>query len=299
MQLGEHGAFKYGGDTDLFATSAAIGWRGLAVEHRRHPKSVIPSFKPQHMEVCIVTGSHPDCVISRTGDRIRQRSRVEPGSIWLCPVGVLEEDIEISAWHDTLQVYMPPERFARLSDDRGGAAARPEAVRYLGGVYDERIRRIGARLLAELCAPSAGGALLIDILALRLTEYLIDTHSSDVPQRGTGDQHRLDDRRLRKVLDYMAAHVEDDVRLDDLAGAACLSAFHFSRVFASTMGMPPHRYLGHLRLERAKTLLALRRSSIADVALATNFSSQSNFTRAFRRATGVTPLAYAGRRDEQ
>ena len=292
MQLREHGAIKYGGH-EVLATSAATGWRGIAVEHRHHPRDVLPAFQLEHMEICIATGAHPDCVVSRTGDRLRQHTRVEPGTLWLCPVGVLEEDIVISEWHETLHVYVPPERFAELSETRGGAAARPGAVRYLGGIYDERIRRAGMQLLGELGTPGAASLLLVDTLSLRLTECIVDSYSSDGPGPGADDaRHGLDTRRLRRVLDYMAAHLEDEIGLDELAQVACFSTFHFSRVFANTMGLPPHRYLSQLRLERAKTLLALRRTSIAEVALASCFSSQSSFTRAFRRATGVTPMAY-------
>jgi AraC family transcriptional regulator len=63
-------------------------------------------------------------------------------------------------------------------------------------------------------------------------------------------------------------------------------------MFARRMGMPPYRYVGLLRLERAKTLLALGRVGLAEIALACCFSSQSNFSRAFRRATGTSPLDY-------
>ena len=267
MQLQEHGRIKYGAE-DLLASSAGLGWRGIAAEHRRHPKGLLPTFQPQHMEIGIATASHPDCVVSRTGDRLRQHTRVEPGTIWLCPVGVLEEDIDISAWHDVLHVYMPPERFAQLSEVRGGAASRPDAVRYLGGIYDERVRRMGIGLLRELRAPSSAGTMLLDMLTLRLTEWLVDSHSSHVGRATRrSDRLLLDDRRLRRVLDYMAAHLETDVSLDDLAQVANLSPFHFSRVFAAAMGMPPHRYLSRLRLERAKTLLALGAMSITEIAL--------------------------------
>ncbi len=292
MWLQDHGRTKYGADGPL-VSSAAAGWRGIAVEHRRHPRGELPSFRPEHMEVGIATGCHPDCVVSRTGDRLRQHARVEPGIVWLCPVGVLEEDICISEWHEVLHVYLPPERFAQVSAWRGGPAVRPEAVHYRGGIYDERIRRIGSLLLNQLRMPSAGGAVLIDGLALDLTACLADRHSSDARSGPRCDHgQRLDNRRLRRVLDYMAAHIEEDVGLRDLAEVACLSPFHFSRAFAAATGVPPHRYLSGLRLERAKTLLSLRATPVAQVALACGFSSQSNFTRAFRRATGATPQAY-------
>src|SRR6478752_3715137 len=189
LQLQEHGRIKYGAE-DLLASSAGLGWRGIAAEHRRHPKGLLPSFQPQHMEIGIATGSHPECVVSRTGDRLRQHTRVEPGTIWLCPVGVLEEDIQISAWHEVLHLYLAPERFAQLSEVRGGAASRPDAVRYLGGIYDERVRRMGIGLLRELRAPSSAGTMLLDMLTLRLTEWLVDSHSSHVG-RATRRSDRL------------------------------------------------------------------------------------------------------------
>jgi AraC family transcriptional regulator len=292
MDLREHGQTKYG-DKDVLASSSGRHWRGIAAEHRRHPAGEIPSFRPQHMEIGIATGCHPESIVSRTGDGLRQHTRVEPGIIWFCPVGVLEEDIHISHWHDVLHIYVSPERFAQVTQAGGGRLARPEAVRYLGGIYDERIRLIGRELIAEMHLPSSAGSMRIDALSLSLTGCLVDNHSSDAPATGMrGSELRLDELRLRRVLDFMATHLEAEIGLDDLAREACFSAFHFSRVFANTMGVPPHRYLSQLRLERAKTLLALRTASIAEISAACCFSSQSNFTRAFRRATGATPLTY-------
>lgn len=89
-------------------------------------------------------------------------------------------------------------------------------------------------------------------------------------------------------MDYMSTHLEDDIRIEDLAGVACLSPFHFIRMFRNTMGVPPHRYLSSMRLERAKTLLAIGSATLADISLASCFSSQANFSRAFKRAIGMT-----------
>ena len=95
----------------------------------------------------------------------------------------------------------------------------------------------------------------IETLSFGLTACLVDNQSSDAPAAGIrGSKLRLDELRLRRVLDFMAAPLEADIGLDDLAREASFSAFHFSRVFANTMGVPPHRYLSRLRLERAKAL---------------------------------------------
>lgn len=292
MDLQEHGERKYLEGSDILASSLPRGWVTVAADLRRHPASELAPFRPEHMEICIATACHPECVVTRRGDGVWQRTRVEPGTIWFCSVGVLEEDIRISQWHDILHLYIPPKRFSELSDVTG-SDCRPESVRYLGGLYDELVRTVGSRLLAELRTPTAGGLVLADTLSLALTARLARTYSSGtVNVARLRQRSRLDETRLRRVLEYMAAHLEQDVGLDDLAREACLSPFHFVRMFQRRLGVPPHRYLSHLRLERAKTLVAIGKMPLSEIALVSRFSSQSNFTRAFRRATGVTPIAF-------
>ncbi len=95
----------------------------------------------------------------------------------------------------------------------------------------------------------------------------------------------------------MHEHLEDDIGLEDLASVACLSVFHFSRMFGNRMGMPPHRYLSRLRLEAAKAMLLRGGQSLGEIACACRFSSQANFTRAFRNFTGMTPGEFRGGRN--
>jgi AraC family transcriptional regulator len=101
--------------------------------------------------------------------------------------------------------------------------------------------------------------------------------------------------RLRRVLDYISAHVADEIKLEELARVACLSTFHFARVFTFAIGVPPHRYVSRMRLENAMAEIAAGRLPLAEVALNARFSSQASFTRAFRRAIGMTPAEYRRR----
>ncbi len=292
MNLHDDGARKYGAEGLLHA-SKPLSWRGLAADLRHHPAKEIPEFKPRQLEICIATNCHPECVVSRKGDGLRQRNQVERGTIWLCPPGVLEQDIQISAWHDILHIYLPSERFAHAVDTAIGKHINPESIRYLGGFHDEVIRQAGWRLVEEMRTPTSASQVLVDTLAEAVVAQIADRYASGrrEPVYSHG-QHVIDERRLRRVLDYMTSHLEDDIGLEELAEVACLSQFHFVRMFSARMGMPPHRYLGLLRLERAKTLLAIGGQGIAEISFICCFSSQSNFSRAFRRATGVSPLNY-------
>jgi AraC-like DNA-binding protein len=126
-------------------------------------------------------------------------------------------------------------------------------------------------------------------LAARLVHSHLETELIQPPIRS---RHRLDDARLRRVLAYIEEQLAEDITVADLANVACLSIFHFTRAFAAAMGVPPHRYVSRRRLESAKVMLATGRASLGEIAYHCRFSSQSSFTRAFRRAIGMTPGEY-------
>lgn len=96
---------------------------------------------------------------------------------------------------------------------------------------------------------------------------------------------------LRRVTAYLREHLDQTVRLADLAALAGLSEFHFQRMFRASQGLSPHGYLEVLRTARAETLIAAG-EPLAQVAIACGYANQSHLTRAFRRATGLTPLGF-------
>ena len=72
---------------------------------------------------------------------------------------------------------------------------------------------------------------------------------------------------IRRVIDYLDAHFGEDLAVDTLAAIACLSPYHFIRVFTRQTGLTPHAWLMQLRARKAKELLALG-LPIADAAAA-------------------------------
>lgn len=106
----------------------------------------------------------------------------------------------------------------------------------------------------------------------------------------------LDNSRLQRVLDYVAANLMGDMTLENLAAIAGYSTFHFARKFTIATGIPPHRYIGRMRLENAMAELEEGKLPLAEIAFNARFSSQASFTRAFHRAIGMTPNEYRRRR---
>lgn len=89
-------------------------------------------------------------------------------------------------------------------------------------------------------------------------------------------------------MDYLRESLGDCVTLEDLADQAGLDKFHLCRAFRDQIGMPPHTYLTHLRIAKAKRLLdcGLRAS---EVAAQVGLYDQSQLNRHFRRIVGTTP----------
>jgi AraC family transcriptional regulator len=110
---------------------------------------------------------------------------------------------------------------------------------------------------------------------------------------------QFDEIRLRRVLDYIAENLDQNITIAQLAKVACLSPFHFARMFRAATGVAPYRYVSQQRLERAKMMLADGRRSLSDIAFSCQFSSQTSFNRAFLRANGVTPGEYRRARVEE
>jgi len=97
---------------------------------------------------------------------------------------------------------------------------------------------------------------------------------------------------LRRVREYIEAHLENNVSLEVLAGVAGLSMSYFARAFKQSEGVAPHDYLMRRRVHRALGAFGWNGSASFGDCSASGFSDQSHFTRRFRQYFGVTPSRY-------
>jgi AraC family transcriptional regulator len=96
-------------------------------------------------------------------------------------------------------------------------------------------------------------------------------------------------KRVERVIDHIRAHLDDELRLVDLAGVANFSPFHFHRVFKATTGETLFEFVQRLRIERAASALtALPDQSVLATALDHGFASAATFARAFRARFGMS-----------
>lgn len=151
-------------------------------------------------------------------------------------------------------------------------------------VMDLTLKLLEAETLAGTWAPQ-----FRDHLTSALVAYLLQQHAQLPAASATSS---LAGSRLQKILAYMAERMAEDIPVVELADACAMSESHFSREFHKSVGMPPHKYLMKLRIERARELLMESEARVIDVALELGFTSASHFARAFARRYGVTPAAF-------
>jgi AraC family transcriptional regulator len=91
------------------------------------------------------------------------------------------------------------------------------------------------------------------------------------------------------VVEYVDGHLGDRIVLEDLAGAAALSEFHFARNFRATTRLTPYAFVTARRMERARQLLTNTRLSVADIAFRVGYANVAHFREQFVRAFGARP----------
>lgn len=293
MSLHSHGEFKFP-NAGIVASSEGRGWSGIAAELRSHPAGELPAILPTQMEITFATRGNPGAVVSRKGAGERQRTAVEAGTIWLCPVGVGEDDIDISApLLDMMHVYLAAERFRHLSELYGDTHIRADGIQYLAGIDDGLVRQLCLAIHRELRSESAAGRMMVETASLALVAHLVQSYGHDRPSAGGAkDGQARCPARIKRAIDFIGDNLDRDITVAELADVACLSQFHFSRMFKAVTGSTPHGFLSTARLKEACRLLTQSKLSLVDIAHRSGFSSQAAFSTAFKRVIGSTPGDY-------
>ncbi len=143
------------------------------------------------------------------------------------------------------------------------------------------------RCLSRLVLEPGAEPLEKDSLCTAAFSRLLDEHAL----LGRGIRAGNEDRAVARAKEFLDANLADKLSLEQVAGAAGLSRYHFLRVFKRAVGLSPHQYRTQRRVELARTLLK-RGLPIVQVAQECGFTDQAHFTHVFRKTTGVTPCQY-------
>jgi len=192
-----------------------------------------------------------------------------------------------SAFH-SVHFYLPTSALKSIAED---AQAPPVAeLRYRPAVShaDPFLHANAEALLPLFATPERANRIFIDYVMLAVGHHIAARYGGMEP-RASPFSGGLPPSQERRAKELLMADLSGGVPLSALAMECGLSVSQFARAFRRSVGAPPHRWLLQQRIEHAKGLLRDGHASLADIANATGFSSQSHFTRSFSARTGLTP----------
>lgn len=249
-------------------------------------ESELVHARPQHSLVLTLSGS-----TSLTGNKISSLPMYEgadrAGSLSFVPGGA-----ERRGWYRDADM-----QFIALLIEPGFSAAFGIETGELPA-FTNRYDALLEALLRDLANEmhEAGGA--VPSLYVEHVANLAMLHLARMRRARSSAPRRpgkLSKAELARVLEFVEARLDAPLSLTELGALTGMRPDLFARRFKAQMKMPPYRYVLERRIERARALLAHGRTPIAEVAFALGFSSQSHFTRAFVRHTGVTPAEWRRR----
>ena len=275
---------------DLFHKSSQIKcWENIRIQQFQHPAgegncnfkdehTLSLSFAPRPVRLLQIQGGKSYTGLYGKGDISITPANTEFFARWESDDNYLQIRLKTqfieSVVRETLE--QDPDRLELIPEFR---------------TRNPQIEAIGIMLLTELQQENSGSRLYIDSLTNVLAVNLLRQHAATKPQLPIYEGG-LPLHQLQKILNYIDAHLERDIKLADLARLLDMSQFHFSHLFKQSIGISPYQYLIQQRVERAKKLLKQTDRLIVDIALECGFNSHSHLSKKFRQFTGMTPKAY-------
>lgn len=184
-----------------------------------------------------------------------------------------------------LAFHVEPEYFAELAAFAGGKAGLRFKTATLGASPTTLPWLARTHALLNEADALALGESTAEVFALTIAT--LSGHVSP-PQRISAN----DERRISRVLHFLEQGFCDALALDQLAGVAGMSKYHFLRTFRRIVGLTPYRYLLGLRLRHAAVRLAQSSAPVSAIAFETGFGDLSTFNARFRRHFGASPSCY-------
>jgi AraC family transcriptional regulator len=291
VEVGSGKRFAPAAAAGTLLSSASLGWRGIIVErHRREAQEVPESYVVGH-GLAICTAKEPILFGWKDGKAWRE-AMWNPGEFHLVTHGQRNTPRWLKTF-DAISLVLDPQFVAQVV--KAGTAADSVEFAAQRWAYDATVARYAEAFRRELTGETGYGPLYADTLTIGYTLHLLSKYAIAKPKvplpRG-----KLNSFQLRRAIEFIQAHLVENVSLLAMAEQANVSAFHFARQFRATVGLPPHQFVLRQRIQRSLGLIKAGKLPLAQIAVESGFHDQSHFTHAFRKVLRVTPAVYSVRR---
>lgn len=269
-------------------TSKALGWTTMFASKQRE----LPyegAFPPVRDQLIVLHHDGPAVIEGEGGDKRFCRA-VPAGGVHLIPGGS-EFKINLRSSLSTTHVYLRRSVIEEVASEI--SVGDPALIEIFPQLFDSEVMLESllyplGRALKDGNATTAFG---VDYLSLSIAAHLIRLYSNARILHLTRERS-LPTSVVDRAIEFMRANLQNSIRLADVAQAVGLSPGRLARLFKSSYGYPPHRYLINMRIAHAQRLLEATNMPIAEIALECGFSHQEHLTHRFRRSYGTTPAVY-------
>ncbi|WP_148219595.1 helix-turn-helix transcriptional regulator [Azospirillum sp. B510] len=201
-------------------------------------------------------------------------------------------DCHMHTAFDTLTFHLPRAVLENACPDQRGGRLEDLSIDPSRPLDDPTVRALASAILPTLEFPERISLLYLDHVCSALATHIVTTYGRVSPARTGGMLAPWQERRVKEMI---AANLDGEIRLADLAAECRLSVGHFVRAFRRTANTTPYQWLLQRRIDHAKELIRDGSQTLADVALACGFADQSHFTRTFSRLVGLSPRSWRQR----
>jgi AraC family transcriptional regulator len=133
-------------------------------------------------------------------------------------------------------------------------------------------------------------SLQIDEMVIELLNKIFRTMSNDNELPFLNDKFKqLHLGTIERAVEYLREHFSENISLNQLAQHCYVSPFHFSRLFKTVIGIPPHKYLLGIRMQHAKFLLSGSSKSVTEIAFESGFQSIEHFATGYKQQFKISP----------
>jgi AraC family transcriptional regulator len=265
--------------------SSHLGWKCIQAGYYELPAIETPELSCSHHLIGIFVGTSAG--FERLADNKVDAARITRGDIICDPAG-MKRIIRLLDPSKFIHLYLDPALIGHLAREH----IDPDRVEILPQMKlrDPFIEQLGLNSIAA-ASNTIEDSLYTEAAATMLGAHMLRYYSS---HSITWKDHNrgLGKSQLQVAIEYIDAHLDEELSIDTLAQLVEMNSFYFMRFFKRSMGISARAYIIRQRLERAKHLLKFSNLSLVEIAFSTGFGSQSRFSTVFRQHFQVSPKVY-------
>jgi AraC family transcriptional regulator len=270
-------------------SSHQSGWKNLHLNHFVVPAGEIPEVVSEQHTLTLFSVKTLAVMEVILEGKVSPPSQSNLDRILLIPTDVPFTSRWLSEV-DITTCHLDTQFVDRIANEAAGRE-RIELIPKFPFAHDPLIWQLVTALRQALETAPTNSHFYAESLATALAAQLMQFYATRPP---TLRAYRggLPQQKLNLALEYINAHLSEDLSLTALAAELNISQYYLCRLFKQSIGITPHAYLVRQRVERSKQLLKDKENLILDIAIACGFANPSHFAKCFRREIGISPKQF-------